>query len=245
MAAIILPEGYAGTGLNVVGHNENIYSWTGAESLMGEPNGGIGTANFHADFRIQREHILPREALRGHSTESRQPVDFFASAFGSDNNEFYGMHGVGTRFHIPWTPNGIFYMWQAFVVPWRAATKAEAEEPVLASGPVMTLQTKVNGSAVAFLERQLPETVFADESVAAPNNTIDEYTGRGCYWYNLGYIDPSPSSGNKYIQAQLYMSRENTTLTLTRDILGTVDEFPLTLWGRVSLGIRGAMALVW
>jgi hypothetical protein len=156
-----------GTKLNPSSFMANVHSTTDGVSVYGEMNGHLQDANFHADFRVQAQHIRPNEGFMAkQSPAATETLDFVDLLFGTDASEMTDVDwlvvpGASTRVYVPYNAKAVVYNVSAFVTNQRQREildpNPEAEEY---GGPEMYLRMRIDGSPVSHSLRSFPYTAY-------------------------------------------------------------------------------------
>lgn len=156
------------TVLNPTTHNKNVYSGTGTEGLMSEANGGISSANLHADFEVLAEHILPFSFVFAAQRRAARTRHYYSDICGDSQGITYICLDAA-RFRLPFDAAEIRIMASFFVSPWLWNGGAQ--------GSVISARTELffDGEALAETAHLLPTAADSTASITAYRNEVGRH----------------------------------------------------------------------
>lgn len=217
--------------------NRNIYSATPGEGIVSEPNGGIGTGNYDASFKIQAEHLQAEELAMPKWEFNTETCDFIENAFSSNSEaRFTAIPGLGIRFPVYY--GGVtLYQWSVFVSPHRYFID-EAQNDIK---PSILMKAFYDGTAISHTNRAVPCTIFYDN--VTPSTKPDFRENRSCLSFDMAHLVTSVSKGYHEFSVRIYLEQTNNSFTIERTINGADDDYLHKIKCRLTVGIRNIRAL--
>ena len=230
-------------------HNTNIFSATGSEGILSEPNGGLEVANLAGGFAVRAEHIWPEEVIRVRQEGGTERLDFMDNAFGesADTRGFVVIPGAAVRFNVPWTPTIILWQWSMFISPMRyigTNSSGTADAAFNAAGAGIQFRSYIDGTAAGHTLRSLPHSLAWSNTTTSD---IRETGGRNSCWFDMAHLsvtgDAEAAIGYHDLTVQLWMEVAGSTYR-SINILRTGGTAAHNIYNRCTVGIRNARALV-
>lgn len=239
MAVISLPYSYVdGSTLVPASHSANIFSATGDEGLMSEPDGGLDHLNLAAGFTVQPDHVWPGEVIRMTMESRLDSIDYmddaFADSASSDAEEAYvTIAGASCRFFLPWAASAVLYQWTVFAHGFRFRDGA-------GTGPAIHLRAVLNGSSITHTRRPLPETAFDDNSAGTQ---IFGRESRNARSWDMAHLATSAAAGWHELDVRVYMALVDLSEEFQRVIGDRTSSTAHDIHHRCTCGISSARAL--
>jgi hypothetical protein len=212
MATIVTSYTYTnGNVLTPDSHNRNIASATVGEGIMSEPNGGVGTGNLVAGFRISREHIQIGQAHRGGQEARYETIDILSNAIPSTGGKnIVPIPGLGIRFYLPYNCASVMLQWSFFLSPMRILY-SNVNAPATYLTPIIQHVTFVDGVAVPHTLRFVPWTTQFNEPAAPPSRILNMEENRACVQRDMAHMVKNMAQGWHSLSVRVYMERPALT----------------------------------
>ena len=238
-------------------HNSNVYSTNSGQGIVSEINGGINT--YSADYRIQKEHVWPEEAVRGSKDFALESIDVFSDALAEGDEVAYrAVAGCATRIYVPYDCSLNLWQWSAFIHAFKIRTSDTTEEGQSATtiAPNVFVKAFLNGSALEHTKRTIPTTTtYRDDDKLIATLEVNSQEDRFALQFDMSHLQENVSAGWHDLALRIYIepvlepysdpsSTEAPSFykALLNDGTGTGDQ-SYTLHHRVSFGIRNARVL--
>lgn len=241
MGVVITPYTYTdGNVLAPTQHDSNIFSATGDQGIMSEPNGGLDTNNMAGGFQVQPEHVQPGEVVRAYQEQALDSVDYTSDSFsesGDASNAYVGLAGCSVRVFLPYTAAIVLWQWTVFAHCFRFRDGASGA----GTNAAIRMRASVDGSAVPSTRRLFPETWYDDNAGGA---RLYGRETRAAYSRDLAHLSRNLAAGWHELDVRLYMDLVDITESIARDFTATSITTDHYMHHRLTAGIRNARALV-
>lgn len=243
MGVVATPYTYTdGNTLSPSGHNSNIFSATGTQGLMSEPNGGLDNTNLVGGFQIQREHVWPGEAVRTTMEEQLPSVDYMNDGFSEANGAdgaFATIAGMSCRIFLPYQAAVVLWQWSLFIHHFRFRDGTSAFDV----SPQIRVRAGLDGTAVQHTQRLLAATAF-DDNRGAGFDAVESRESRNARHWDQAHLSQNLAAGWHEMTVRLLM--DTTALDEPIDVtIGTQTVKPTChLFHRATIGVRNVRALV-
>jgi hypothetical protein len=229
-------------------HNGNVYSTNSGQGIVSEINGGINT--YSSDYRIQKEHIWPEEAVRTKKDFAIESVDYFSDAMAqTDDTTYRAVAGCATRVYVPYDATLSLWQWSAFIHPFKIrGTTSAAGDPANVATASVFVKAFLNGVSLEHTKRTIPTTaVYRDdnESFAGTDRRVQEQ--RFSLQFDMSHLQENVTAGWHDISLKLYVEPildPNTSAAGEETLLsGKVGDESCVFHHRISFGVRNARVL--
>tara|TARA_R100001594_G_C4024281_1_gene259821 strand:+ start:606 stop:1409 length:804 start_codon:yes stop_codon:yes gene_type:complete len=250
--------------IDVVGHNDNVYSPSPGRGIMSETNGGLDS--FHADFKVKSEHVWPEEAVRVRQDSALETIDIFSEAHADsgDDVNFRPVAGCSTKVYVPYAASVALWEWFVFISEARinahltdsTTNQQGAYSPPTSISPAMFIRARLvapSGTVteVEHTQRHLPRTI----GVTLGTGGFQSYEQRACLHFGMHHLQENVEAGWHEISLTLHQepvtyspgggSKERVQLliNLNRSLGKYTDTVEHGFHQRASFGVRNARVL--
>tara|TARA_R100000808_G_scaffold909_1_gene4330 strand:- start:379 stop:1152 length:774 start_codon:yes stop_codon:yes gene_type:complete len=235
-------------------HNENVYSTNSGQGIVSEINGGINT--YSADYRVQKEHVWPEEAVRARQDFALESLDYFSNAMSeNDDTSYRAVAGCSTRVYVPYSSTLSLWQWSAFIHAFKVRTSNVGElddddQLVTATtvAPNVFIKAFLNGSALEHTKRTIPTSATyrtTNTATAFVDGHVQE--SRFALQFDMSHLQETVASGWHDLALRIYMEPVLKVTTSATDeggfYEGAIGSSNCTFHHRVSFGIRNARVL--
>lgn len=257
MAVVTLPYVYTDGNVLVpngaASHNTNIYSATGDDGIISEPNGGLSHLNLDGSFLVKDEHVWPEAAIRTRQEYALGVLDFTSDAFGDNDGSagdtvYHTIPGCSARVWCPVAMKLVLFEWSIFAHCYRATGNVVDQEHEAAAAPPILLKAFFNNTSLAHTQRGLPETVFRYDPGVLDTSMVQEV--RNARHYGMFHAARNLLPGWHELDVRLFMLTVDMNKNVARMYnnssgagLGTIVEGDHQIHHRATVGIRNIRAI--
>jgi len=209
MAVVALGYTYAdGTQYVASDHMENLYSLTSGDSIFGELNGGLTTANFDAGFEILAEHIIPGHGKKSHADDATKPlviVDNMLSSESEDDSAFMSIPGCGMKFYVAQDRPFALFTWQVFCHAYNFVSHFTSS---ITSKDVVFM-TFFDGAPLYHTRTRMPYTTFTNHN-GVYTDDIYSNEAQGAMNFVQSHGEANITTGWHTIEVRIWLERTRT-----------------------------------
>ncbi len=140
--------------------NRTLYNPTANDSLEVK-NGRLDSANLHASFLAQAQHIRKGQASVAESSGTKEPLQYFDELTSSNESWIVSIPGAGKTFYQRWQAGSTLVSFQIFCSIWLPEGGLEASTVLF-----------LDGAQVTHTRRKMPITVWQRSATSGVTNEV-------------------------------------------------------------------------
>lgn len=243
--------------------NRDLFSTTANQGLYSKPNGNLDDDNFAAAFKVQPEHILPGETVRGHAQGDWKKASYMSDIFAIDATVTGASPETAThlpvwpmkaRIYLPYQVSALFFEFIFFRSVWRLRHINNAQ--TVTDFPIST-RLSLDGTVLTHSLRKHPTTVYPNvwpPAAANGNNLYSSYESYTADHWHIGHLAKNVGAGWHEAQLELFMQTTDGKASGSSpwlyksmiNLSGASEDnggngIEVDVHNRISFGCRGAM----
>lgn len=232
-------------------YNKNLYSTalTGADEqgFFSWLNGGPTTVDLEAGFSVEREHVLPGQAVRPSSAQGLQTQfcfsDFFELQGGADLS-WVSLAEKSDSFYLPYAVSQCFISANLYFVPWLVVYRATDAEPQTATefGSI-TLRMSLDGVGIVATERPMALSALANDTTAGTDGIVSRES-RAAMLFNPHHLAEGLAAGPHVVGLQALVGGGWVELSnVPQTLNGSTTEHGIRAVNRAIFGVSNLVVV--